>query len=126
MRLAEKLESLPAVKNELAASTLGYTKAREIVKVADPTTEKIGWRRPQAIPARAGRDGQSKRRHGETQAHGQSRSDGIGAPRQIRPHRRLSAPVRVSFELTPSQYARYEALMAGIGRRATSPNCCWT
>jgi len=40
MRLAKKLDSLPAVRKEIGAGTLGYTKAREIVWVADATNEK--------------------------------------------------------------------------------------
>lgn len=38
-RLAEKLEGLPAVSAKVKSGELGYTKAREIVKVADPTSE---------------------------------------------------------------------------------------
>ncbi len=40
LRLAAKLESLPEVKREVAAGRLGYTKAREIAKVADASNER--------------------------------------------------------------------------------------
>jgi len=42
IRLARKLESLPIVKKEVASGELGYTKAREISSVADPTNE-LEW-----------------------------------------------------------------------------------
>ena len=49
-RLAEKLEVLPRVKAKVKSGELGYTKAREIVKVATPATSLPGsgahWARP--------------------------------------------------------------------------------
>ncbi len=40
IRLARKLEELPAVKESVTSGELGYTKTREIIKVATPKTEK--------------------------------------------------------------------------------------
>lgn len=42
VRLARKLDELPAVQQEMAAGKLGDTKARVIASVADPSNEK-GW-----------------------------------------------------------------------------------
>ena len=42
MTLARKLDALPAVRASLAAGRIGYTKAREVVKVATPRTD-AGW-----------------------------------------------------------------------------------
>ncbi|MCK9996659.1 MAG: DUF222 domain-containing protein, partial [Candidatus Krumholzibacteria bacterium] len=42
VQLARKLEQLPAVRELVENGELGYTKAREIVKVATPETEE-GW-----------------------------------------------------------------------------------
>ena len=39
VRLARRLENLPAVRDAVAAGDLGYTKAREIVAVATPETQ---------------------------------------------------------------------------------------
>ncbi len=39
MTLAQKLEALPVVRASLAAGRIGYTKAREVVKVATPHTD---------------------------------------------------------------------------------------
>lgn len=41
IRLARKLEALPVVKKEMAAGRIGYTKAREIVSVADSSNEQV-------------------------------------------------------------------------------------
>ncbi|MFO7610519.1 MAG: DUF222 domain-containing protein, partial [Candidatus Krumholzibacteriia bacterium] len=40
MTLAQKLDALPAVRAELAAGHIGYTQAREVVKVATPVTDE--------------------------------------------------------------------------------------
>ncbi|MFH2052130.1 MAG: hypothetical protein ABIK96_06645, partial [bacterium] len=40
VRMARKLDDLPQIKQSLETGKLGYTKAREIIKVATPATEK--------------------------------------------------------------------------------------
>ena len=40
VQLARKLDRLPAVREAVASGRVGYTKAREIVKVATPETER--------------------------------------------------------------------------------------
>ena len=40
IQLARKLDALPAVREAVATGRVGYTKAREIVKVATPATER--------------------------------------------------------------------------------------
>jgi hypothetical protein len=42
VQLARKLDDLPAVREAVANGEVGYTKAREIVKVASPEN-KTGW-----------------------------------------------------------------------------------
>ena len=42
VRLAGKLDKLPAVRQALTKGEIGYTKAREIISVATPETED-GW-----------------------------------------------------------------------------------
>ncbi|MCK5362994.1 MAG: DUF222 domain-containing protein, partial [Gammaproteobacteria bacterium] len=39
VRLARKLEELPRLKESVARGEVGYTKAREVIKVATPKTE---------------------------------------------------------------------------------------
>jgi HNH endonuclease len=39
-RMADKMDDLPGLKQEMANGTIGYTKAREIIKVAGPENER--------------------------------------------------------------------------------------
>ena len=115
MRLAKKLNVLPAIKDELASGRLGYTVAREIVPVADAANEKQ-WLEVA--------EKQSRRQLVDTvrKAKAEAKRDRLANPDQRElmpvPGPRVPVappPVRVGFELTPTQYARYEKLMANIG-----------
>lgn len=113
-RLAEKLETLPRVTEKVRSGELGYTKAREIVKVAGPDNE-ADWLEV------AGR--QSRRELEETVRRAKALAGRKSNPAQtqLMPAATFSppatVPVRVGFELTPTQLARYEALMARIGHK---------
>ena len=116
-RLAEKLESLPGVAAKVETGELGYTKAREIVKVADPANEDA-WlavaarqtrRELEATVKQAKKLAAQKRRSNPAQTELVPRVGSAAPP--------ASAPVRVGFELTPLQHARFEILMAKIGHK---------
>jgi hypothetical protein len=121
MRLARKLEELPAVKESVASGELGYTKAREIIKVATPVTEN-GWveeaksssRRELALKVERVRKKARTRRFGQGELIAAPSIEALAA----------SVPVRVSLEMTPEQFARYEALwerlhkIGGAGEKA--------
>lgn len=114
-RLAEKLESLPGVKAKLKDGELGYTKAREIVKVADPSTEN-DWLAVAARQTRRELEAtvkQAKKLAGHKRKANPAQGELVPREKTLAPP--ASAPVRVGFELTPVQFARYEALMARIG-----------
>jgi hypothetical protein len=111
-RLSEKLSGLPAISAKVESGELGYTKAREIVKVADPINENA-WLEV------AGR--QSRRELEETvrctRKAALQKADPAQGSLVSRPP---SAPppavkTRVGFELSPTQLARYESLMGRIG-----------
>jgi len=114
-RLAENLERLPKVAAKVMTGELGYTKAREIVKVADPSTEnewlavasKQTRRELEATVKHAKKLAAQKRKANPAQTELVPRNDPVAPP--------AAAPVRIGFDLTPVQYARYEALMARIG-----------
>ncbi len=115
MQLAKKLDGLPAIKDELAAGRLGYTVAREIVSVADAENEKQ-WLE---VAER-----QSRRQLEETvrrsKIEAKQRRKANPAQGELMPAPALEAPpaavpVRVGFELTPTQFAQYEALLAKVG-----------
>ena len=117
IRLARKLESLPRVKEEVATGKLGYTKARETASVAEPTNEK-GWvkvakmksRRELEITVRQAKKLAIQKRRGNP-----AQGELVPRPESAAPP--AAVPVRVGFELTPAQYARYEAMLAKIGHR---------
>ncbi len=115
IRLAKKLESLPIVKKEMATGKLGYTKAREVVSVADPTNEKE-WVKVAKEQSR--RELEATVRQAKKLASQQRKENPDQVELMPRPaHSVPSAvvPMRVGFELTPVQYARYEAMLAKIG-----------
>jgi hypothetical protein len=102
MRLARKLEDLPAVK--AALPQIGYTKAREIVDVASPRTEER-W----VAVAKAGTRAQLTAR--VKQAKAQSKRFGTALfPEDNAADLAAEVPVRVALEFTPEQHARWDAL----------------
>ena len=115
MQLAKKLDALPAIKDKLAAGELGYTVAREIVPVADAENEKQ-WLEVA--------EKQSRRQLEETvrrsKVEARRRLKANPAQGELMPTPVVEAPtavmpVRVGFELTPTQFAQYEALLAKVG-----------
>jgi len=117
IRLARRLESLPMVKEQVASGELGYTKAREISSVADPTNE-LEWvkvakeqsrRELEATVRQAKKLASQQRKENPDQGELMPRPASIAPPAIV--------PVRVGFELTPAQYARYEAMLAKISHR---------
>lgn len=121
MRLARKLDELPAVKKSLADGDLGYTKVVEIIKVATPVTEDH-W---VAEAAKTGRRELAKKvkrvkakarlRHAE-----KSQSSLL---KESPTERKLAAetPVRMTLEMTPEQFARFEALMEKVRKIGAVP-----
>lgn len=114
-RLAERLETLPAVAAKVETGELGYTKAREIVKVADPTTENE-WL---AVAARQSRrELEATVKHAKKLASQKRKTNPSQTelvPREKSAAPSASVPVRIGFDLTAIQHARFEALMARIG-----------
>ncbi|MGD9545959.1 MAG: HNH endonuclease [Candidatus Krumholzibacteriia bacterium] len=120
VRMARKLDDLPQIKQSLETGKIGYTKAREIIKVATPATEKA-WVEAACTTPR-GRLAEDVARV-RAQATVMRTSPGQGELIPAAPaERRLAAavPVKVSLEMTPEQFARFEALQerlakAGVG-----------
>ncbi|MGD9546497.1 MAG: HNH endonuclease [Candidatus Krumholzibacteriia bacterium] len=116
VRMARKLDDLPQIRKSLETGKIGYTKAREIIKVATPATEKE-WVKVACTTPR-GRLAEDVARV-RAQAADLRTSPGQGelipaAPRE----RRLAAavPVKVSLEMTPEQFARFEALQEKLAK----------
>jgi len=116
-RLAAKLEALPVVKQEVAARRLGYTRAREIAAVADAATEKE-WLRVAREKSRRELEETVRLAKKVAAKHRKTDPDqGELMPTPVPDIPVAVTPVRVGFDMTPTQYARYEALMAKIGHR---------
>jgi 5-methylcytosine-specific restriction endonuclease McrA len=119
IRLAKRLESLPLVKELVVSGELGYTKAREISSVADPTNESE-WVKVAKEQSRRELEAtvrQAKKLASQQQKDNPDQGELMPRPVPVAPP--AIVPVRVGFELTPAQYARYEAMLAKIGHRGS-------
>jgi len=114
--LARRLDDLPAVREAVASGKLGYTKAREIVAVATPATEKRWLAAAQgtrqaliAAVKRAKRVAKADPRQGELLAE----APPVVGPREL--------PVRFAVDLTPEQEARRAALVERLHKLGGLP-----
>ncbi|MGD9546420.1 MAG: HNH endonuclease [Candidatus Krumholzibacteriia bacterium] len=116
VRMARKLDDLPEVKKSLETGKIGYTKAREIIKVATPATEKTWVEAACSTPRDRLAENVARVR---AQAADLRTSPGQGELIPAAPaERRLAAavPVKVSLEMTPEQFARFEALQERLAK----------
>ena len=119
MTLARKLEALPAVRASLATGEIGYTKAREVVKVATARTD-AQW----AEAARTQSRTALARRVKSVQAKAKRRTSAqleMGAPAEpVVDALAREVPVRVGLTFTPEQHARWEALWEKVRKRGAA------
>lgn len=129
MRLALRLKELPAVKKSLATGDLGYTKVVEIIKVATPFTQDR-WVAEAAKTSRRELAKKVKRVRAKAQARARDRAQGRSAGGtqgslldETPSEKQLSAevPMRVGLEMTPEQFARFEALMEKVHKLGAVP-----
>jgi len=113
MRLASRLDELPALKAEIESGRVGYTVAREIMPVVDASNEKkwVGL----AVGASRRKVRQAVKQAKQEAAREKS-GQGELVPRE-KPVPVAQPRVRVEFSLTASQYAVYEAQLAKLGSR---------
>ncbi|MGD9548135.1 MAG: HNH endonuclease [Candidatus Krumholzibacteriia bacterium] len=120
VRMARKLDDLPQIRKSLETGKIGYTKAREIIKVATPATEKAWVEVACTTPrGRLAENVARVRARATVMRTSPGQAELIpAAPRE----RRLAAavPVKVSLEMTPEQFGRFEALQerltkSGVG-----------
>jgi hypothetical protein len=132
LRLCRSFEALPALKESVATGAVPWTKAREVLKVVTPETESFwveqartaGRRELERRVAATRGAARSRRRapgQGELlaavgagnpadgQAGGEHDSADGAAGQAANPVTEVS--VTVSFQLSPEQYARYEAML---------------
>ncbi len=114
MRLVQKLERLPAVKEALPE--IGYTKAREIVQVASPRTA-AKW----VAEARTSSRAQLVQKVKRVKAQAAARPGAaLFTPPADEPLLAEEVPVRMAVEFTPEQHARWEALWEQARRRGAT------
>jgi len=108
--LCKRLKKLPLVKKQVESGKLGYTAARVIAPVVDQTNES-GWVDFALKHSRRDLEREVKRARKEAvdTAKGQRSLLPVPASRPA-----AVVPVRVSLEMTPTQFAQYEALWEQI------------
>ena len=116
LQLCRKLEKLPKVKDQVATGKLGYTKAREVVKVADETNQQQ-WL--EVAQNRSRRELEREVKRARQEAADQAVGQGSLLPLEKRPA--AAVPVRVGLEMSPSQFARYEALWEQVRKQGSAP-----
>ena len=119
VRLARRLAQLPVLQAAVASGEVGYTKAREIVAVATPRTEQR-WVDAARSGSRADLSAQVRQARQRAQGAAERRRRQAAGQQELLPAEVVPAaevcdiPVRVSLEMSPEQYARYEALVAQL------------
>ncbi len=115
--LSKKLAELPLLKEEVESGNLGYTAARVIAPIMDETNEK-GWVELATTHSRRELEREVKRAKLEAVEVAKGQPTLLPAPKQ-RPA--AVVPVRVSLEMTPTQFARYEGLWEKIRKQGGVP-----
>ena len=114
--LASKLDELPKVKKAMAEGNLGYTKAREVVKVATPKTED-SWLKAAEAPRRE-LVKQVKRARQVAKVDAGQAELMPGEPTVVAPE---ELPVRFQVDLTPEQEARRATLVEKLHKLGGTP-----
>ncbi len=111
VRLAEALESLPRLRASVARGDLGWTKAREVAKVATAASEGM-W-------IKEARRSSSRSLEGKVRAaRTKARQPEVPALElDAGPELPADVPVTVSVTFTAEQYTRYEALMESLRKK---------
>ncbi len=117
VRLAGALEDLPCLRRSVASGELGWTKAREVAKVATPRSEQ---RWIAAAKLASSRQLERRVRTARQRTRGAAHVGGQAALALVSPvvdSKPDPAPISVSVTFTPEQYARFETLLETIRKR---------
>jgi 5-methylcytosine-specific restriction endonuclease McrA len=117
IRLAARLDELPRVRDSVARGQLGYTKAREIIKVASPGTEQRWLEEAEQSSRRELEQKVRKTRERAKQRRSAKVDQAELVPAAtVEPSLADAAPTSVSIRMTAEQRARYDALWQTLGR----------
>lgn len=117
IRLAGQLDKLPAVREAMTSGELGYTKAREIVKVATPETEEEWLKAANKPRTELIREVKRVKRAAKVDPNQNEllpAAPTVVAPKEL--------PVRFQVDLTPEQEARRAALVERLHKLGGVPN----
>ena len=117
LQLSRKLKKLPKIKAKVESGELGYTAARVIAPIADQTNEKQ-WVDFALNNSRRQLEQEVK------QAKKTAADKAANQPELLPvPHTRPAAvvPVRVTMEMSPTQFARYEKLWEQVRKQRNAP-----
>ncbi len=129
LRLCGVFEELPALKNSVQRGEIGWTKAREVAKVATPRTEQ-SWidtarscsRRELEQRVAAVQQEARQRKHGDPrQAILPVDPGGTGRPAAASRTAIVELPASVNLRFAPDQLARYETLLERIRKSRALP-----
>lgn len=117
LSICSKLDQLPRLRQKLKEGKLGYTQAREVVKVADPKNQEQWLQFAENNSRRElAKEVKRARQTAVEQKAGQPSLLPVAKP--LAP---ASPPVRVTLELSPTQFARFEALWEKIRKQGAVP-----
>lgn len=116
VRICRRLKKLPRIEEEVRKGKLGYTKARELVKVADSKNQDA-WLEVARKNTRDDLAEEVKR------ARRKTIGDVSGQTTLLpeKPLPKASPPAQVRLEFSPTQLARYEALWEKIRKMGGVP-----
>lgn len=116
VKISQRLKQLPRVEAEVRSGKLGYTKAREVVKVADKRNEDQ-WLE---VAHRQSRDDLAHQvKVAKREAKDLATGQGSLLPQGHQPA--ASPPARITFEMTAEQTARYEAIWERLQKMGGLP-----
>jgi len=122
LQLARKLEALPRLKKEMEEGHVGYTKALEVIKVANAANEDR-WIEEAKLKSRQElRDTVNRARQtGRRKRTADPNQGELLAGQQNAPELPVATTHRINFELTSEQLARFETLIEIIHRQGGAP-----
>jgi len=115
--LCRRLKKLPMVKAKVESGELGYTAARVLAPIADKTNEE-GWLEFALNNSRRDLEREVKRAKQEIIDSKAGQQPLITVP-ESRPA--AVVPVRVTMEMSPTQFSRYEKLWEQMRKQGRAP-----
>jgi len=115
--LCQRLKKLPKVKEKVESGELGYTAARVLAPIADQANEE-GWLEFALNNSRRDLEKEVKRAKREAVEAKAGQQTLLAVPKS-RPV--AVVPVRVTMEMSPTQFARYEKLWEQVRKKSGAP-----